>query len=179
MKTITFISLLITAIIFSSCEGPMGPPGMDGLDGTSLMGTIFEIEGDFTSGNEYKLFYEFPNDFTVYDSDIVMVYLLWEQVEISGQTRDVWRALPQSIVLQEGILQYNFDYTVEDVQIFLDGDIDFNTLLPAEKDNQVFRIAVLPADFVDNKNIDLMNLEAVMGAMEIKADLVEPIKLLD
>lgn len=173
MKTITAILFLLTAVLITSCEGPMGPPGLDGLDGDNMIGTVFEIEGDFTPQNNYMLYYQFPANFKVYDGDIVLVYILWE---ISGGT-DVWRLLPQTVVLDDGILQYNFDYTINDVQIFLEGTTDFNRLRPAETDDQIFRIAVLPAAFAQNKSIDVTDLDVVMKSLNIPINLVEKMEL--
>lgn len=165
MKTLLRMITLATAVVLLSCEGEPGPPGQDG---TSFLGHVFEIQGDFTSQNNYELFYEFPYDFVMYDTDIVLVYILWDVVEANdGGTIDVWRPLPQSVVLNEGILQYNFDYTFADVRIFLDGDINFNTLLPAEKDNQIFRIVVFPADFAENGLVDVENLQGVMDFLAV------------
>jgi hypothetical protein len=74
--------LLLTALAFlPACEGEPGPPGRDGSDGESLLGSVFEIEGDFTPENDYSLYFEFPESLIVYESDIVLVYILWEQVE--------------------------------------------------------------------------------------------------
>jgi len=111
MKKIIGILTLAAAVVLLSCEGEPGPPGQDGV---SFLGNVFEVEGDFTSQNNYELFYEFPADFEMYESDIVLVYILWKVVEGNdGGTVDVWRPLPQSVVLNEGILQYNFDYRVQ------------------------------------------------------------------
>ena len=173
MKTTTAILFLLTAVLVTSCEGPMGPPGLDGLDGDNMIGTVFEIEGDFTPQNNYKLYYQFPSNFEIYDGDIVLVYILWE---ISGGT-DVWRLLPQTVVLDDGILQYNFDYTLADVQIFLEGTTDFNQLLPAETNDQVFRIAVLPAALAQNKSIDVTDVDVVMKSLNVPLNSVEKMEL--
>jgi len=167
MKTLARIFLLFAAVILISCEGEPGPPGQDGLDG--LIGSVFEVEGDFTPGNDYTLFYEFPNNFEIYDGDLVLVYILWE---VSNGT-DVWRLLPQTVVLNDGILQYNFDYTLGDVQIFLEGTTDFGNLLPAETDDQVFRIAVLPAEFAKNKSIDVTDFNAVVKSMNVNLNSIQ------
>ena len=74
MKTVTTILLLLTLIIFVSCEGPQGPPGEPGIN---ILGTVFRIDGDFTPENDYLLYYEFPNNSEVYDSDVGLVYILW------------------------------------------------------------------------------------------------------
>jgi len=172
MKTITWMILLLAITILPACQGV---PGEDGLDGDSLLGSVFEIEGDFTPANDWMLYFKFPNTIEVLESDAVLVYILWEQ----ANKLDVWRLLPQTIILAEGILQYNYDYTLADVQIFLDGSLDLNTLLPAESQDQVFRIVVLPADFAMNNSMDVSNYNLVMKSFGldkkavVKIDLVE------
>lgn len=174
MKKITSILLILAAIFTTSCEGPMGPPGLPGQDGDTLIGTIFEINGDFTPDNEYKLFFEFPTDFKIYDTDVVLVYILWEQTD---NKTDVWRLLPQTVVLKsdEGtdVLQYNFDYTVADVQVFLEGTFDLSTLLPGEWQNQIFRIAVLPADFMAKKSVNESDFNSILKSNEIKLNTIK------
>jgi hypothetical protein len=167
MKTLARIFLLFAAVILISCEGEPGPPGQDGLDG--LIGSVFEVEGDFTPGNDYTLFYEFPSNFEIYDGDLVLVYILWE---VSNGT-DVWRLLPQTVVLDDGVLQYNFDYTLGDVQIFLEGTTDFGNLLPAETDDQIFRIAVLPAELAKNKSIDVTDFNAVAKSINVNLNSIQ------
>lgn len=171
-----FVFLISTVLLFS-CEGPAGPPGppgtpgqdgQDGLDGDSFLGSVFEIQDNFTSENNYELFFEFPETVEVFSSDIVLVYILWEQYTDSyGELLDVWRLLPQTVFLEEGTLKYNYDYTYYDVLIFLDGTIDFASLLPAETDNQVFRIVVLPADYAQSKSLDVSDYDAVMKTLRI------------
>lgn len=176
MKTIIRTLLFTAAIIITSCTGPIGPPGydgLDGLDGDSFIGSIFEIQGDFTSANDYKLYFEFPNNFEIFTSDVVLVYILWE--EANGM--DVWRLLPQTVVLNEGILQYNFDYTVADVQVFLEGTINLNALLPAEWQNQVFRIAVLPADFAKKETVDVNDFNSIIKSPQLKLNIIEKIDI--
>jgi hypothetical protein len=171
MKKITVIIMLFVSVFVLSCEGPMGPPGEDG---TSLIGTVFEMEGDFTPSNNYKLYFDFPLSFEIYDTDVVLVYILWDVVTVNGKQTDVWRLLPQTIVLNAGVIQYNFDYTVNDVKIFLETTIPVNSLLPAETQDQVFRIAVLPADFVaGKKSSEIIDLGILMNSPELKFNVVE------
>jgi hypothetical protein len=182
MKTFTRLFFSMVLVLLFACrgeQGPPGPPGEDGLDGTSLLGSVFEIEGDFIPENEFSLFFEFPNTIEVFESDVVLVYLLWEVTD----DLDVWRLLPQTIVFEEGILQYNFDHTFVDVRIFLDGNIDFNTLLPAEALGQVFRIVVLPADYAKNTSLDINDYNAMMKSLgmnpdaAIKLEVTDPINM--
>ncbi len=166
MKKLAGILFLFAATVLISCEGPMGPPGEDG---TSLIGTVFEMEGDFKASNNYELFFDFPKNFKIYETDVVLVYILWDVATVNGKKTDVWRLLPQTVILSDGVLQYNFDYTVNDVRIFLEGTTDFSKLLPAETQDQVFRIAVLPADFVaSKKSAEISELNVLMNSPELK-----------
>lgn len=182
MKTITGLFLIFLFAVFSSCEGPvgpMGPPGEKGdtgEDGVNILGSVFEIVGDFTEENEYSIFTEFPDNLEVFESDIVLVYILWEQID-DGQT-DVWRLLPQTGIFDEGILQYNFDYTLTDVLIFMEGTLSPELYQPSETDDQVFRIAVLPADFVTKKSIDISDFGAVMNSLKINPAAIQKSELI-
>jgi hypothetical protein len=180
------LALLLSAALLISCEGPtgpMGPPGQDGedgLDGDSFLGTVFEIQGDFTSENDFSLYFAFPESTVVYESDVVLVYILWEQTTIEGgEVLDVWRLLPQTVFLDEGILQYNYDFTYADVLIFLGGTIDFNTLLPGEAEDQIFRIAILPADYAESKSLDVSDYNSLMKSLNFNPDAVRKIDLQD
>ncbi|MDH3697693.1 MAG: collagen-like protein [Flavobacteriaceae bacterium] len=182
MKKISLLLFAITGLLFLSCEGPAGPPGppgfdgfdgIDGQDGITVLGKVLEIEGTFSSENEYVLFYEFPLEVEVFESDIVLVYILWEQFEdTDGEFVDVWRLLPQTRLLDQGILQYNFDHTFFDVSIFLESDFDLSTLGAADTDNQIFRVAILPAEFGKDETFDPTNLDAVMTKLQIDKDLI-------
>lgn len=177
MKKIVTILYIAAAMILTSCEGPMGPPGfdgidgVDGLDGDSFIGSIFEIEGDFEASNDFMLYFEFPSNFEIYDTDVVLVYILWEQVD----GLDVWRLLPQTVVLPEGVIQYNFDYTVNDVQVFMEGTVPTEDWLPAETDDQIFRIAVLPADFTAKKSVDVSDFNTILNAPKLKLNTIKDV----
>jgi len=180
-KTALFIGTFLMLFI-TSCEGPAGPPGFDGLDGldgqdgVNILGKILEIEGDFTVENDYALFFEFPQTVEVFESDIVLVYLLWDQTEDSnGEAVDIWRLLPQTRILDQGLLQYNFDHTFLDVNIFLESDFDLATLPTGDTDNQVFRIAIIPSDF--GSKMDKSNIDAVMRSLNVKESDIRRIRL--
>lgn len=178
MKKFSVLSIITLALIVGACEGPVGPPGppgfdgLDGQDGINILGKVLEIEGTFTAEENYALFFDFPQDVEVFESDIVLVYILWEQIEDNGEFFDVWRLLPQTRILDQGILQYNFDHTFFDVSIFLEGDVDFATLGPADTDNQVFRVAIVPAEFGKDETFDPTNLDAVLEKLKISEDLI-------
>ncbi len=183
MKTMKAMILLAAMALLTACIGEPGMDGRDGIDGedgVNILGSAFEIEGDFTAANNYMLYFQFPNTVEVFESDIVLVYLLWETITGSdGKPADVWRLLPQTIVLDEGVLQYNYDFTREDVQVFLGGTLDLSTLLPAESQDQVFRIVVMPADFAMDLSLDLTNYTQIMNALGKQKDKIERINFSD
>lgn len=184
MKNIHFIYGVFISLFLLACEGPAGPPGppgfdgVDGADGVNILGQVFEIEGDFTLENNYSIFYDFPQSTEVFESDVVLVYLLWDQTQDgNGEAVDIWRLLPQTRILEQGLLQYNFDHTFFDVSIFLESDFDLGTLQQGDTDNQVFRIAVLPADFAASSKLDLTNMNAVMASLNVSEEAVGRVKL--
>jgi hypothetical protein len=117
MKKLLAMSLSLLGILFfQACEGPAGLDGLngfDGLDGVNVAGTTYEVEIDFTEANNYSDIFDFPN--TISLSSVVLVYRL------SGvdQGRDVWRLLPQNYFFQEGVLIYNYDFSIRDFSIYI------------------------------------------------------------
>jgi hypothetical protein len=143
-----------------SCEGFDGFDGADGADG--LIGSIFEVEADFTpDGYEYSV--DIPASIEVFDTDIVMAYVLTEVLD----GVDIWEPLPQTLFFGNEILLYGYDYTFSDVRFFLDGTIDLNSLGALYTDNILFRVAVIPADFA--ASIDVSNINEVMDAIQLKS----------
>ena len=164
MKRLGLLFVLMITLVNLSCEGPTGPPGppgLDGLDGINILGQVYEIVGDFTPGNNYTIFTDFALDgpVEVFETDVVLVYILWE---VTQDGLDVWRLLPQTRLLDQGILQYNYDFTFFDATIFLETDFDPAFLGPADTIDQVFRIAILPADGAGLDGLDVSNMNEVM-----------------
>ena len=101
MKKISLF-LLCSVVMFMSCEGPQGPPGFDGFDGfdgtdgadgaDGLIGTIFEVDATFTPDG-YEFFADIPTSIEVFDTDIVMAYVLTEVLD----GVDIWE--PQRSLL--------------------------------------------------------------------------------
>lgn len=166
-----FSLLAITALLLTACEGdpgppgPQGPPGQDGLDGGGLLGTVFEYNVTFTDLNAEVPFetYDFPAELEVFDTDVVLAYLLVDVVD----GFDVWEPLPRTLYFNDGgILSYGFNHTYVDIQFFLDGNIDFPFLDPDYTDNLIMRVAVLPADLLGE--IDTNNMSEVMSVAKFE-----------
>ncbi len=149
-KALSTLAVSLTLFAISSCTGPIGPQGFQGPEGPpGAPGGIeyakaFEIVTNFTAANEYAVLE--PYGFEVFESDVTLVYVLWDVLE-NGV--NVWRLLPQTAYLSNGILSYNYDFTLTDVSIFLDGTVpNFATVPEGFRINQVFRIVVIPSEFV-------------------------------
>lgn len=178
MKKATLLFGTFIILLFMSCVGPEGPPGFEGPQGPqgpagqdgldAPLSKVIDIEGDFTAENEYGILYEFPSTIEVFETDVVLVYLLWDQTEDSnGEAVDIWRLMPQTRLLDQGILQYNYDHTFLDVNLFLEADFDLSTLAPADTDAQIFRIAVLPAEALAGSRMDKYNVANVMQTLGV------------
>ncbi len=136
-KIILSLTLLVSAFVMS-CQGPAGPEGLEGLPGpqgpkgdagVNILGTVFDMKGSFNTANDYRIYFEFPADkVEVFESDVVLVYRLWETVKDGNNTVPVWRMLPQTTFLPQGALQYNFDHTFLDVSVFVDTQFNRTTL---------------------------------------------------
>lgn len=167
MKKSALILLVIPLLFLTSCivdEGPPGPPGPEGPQGPAgPVGQGFEVQTSFNRSNDYSTIFAFPNSAEVLPTDIVMVYLLWEVDPGTGN--DVWQPLPVSIFFNDGELQYAFDHTLADVQLFLTGDKEPGTVGPEYTQDQIFRVAILPVDYLQNNKININSMEDVMSAI--------------
>lgn len=149
MKTLinSFIVLLFfgTFACISETVGPQGPQGEPGPQGESAF--VFEYENvDFT-GPDYEVILPYYDNFEALNSDVALVYFLWDVVDVDGIDTEVWRQIPQTILTDIGTIQYNFDFTVLDVRLFLDTTFDPAFLVPADTDDWVVRVVVVPGNF--------------------------------
>ena len=157
------LSILVTiiALLSFACEGPQGPPGLDGLNGLDGInadeGFVFEYELNFTAP-DYSALLELPGDFNMLESDVMLVYFLWE---VTDENVEVWRQLPQTLYLNEGILEYNFDWTRFDANVFLDGTVNFDMLGADFTDNWIARVVVVPGQFTGRTDLDYSDYNQV------------------
>lgn len=176
MKNIKRILIGLTALglIFTSCEGPAGRDGFDGLDGLDgfdgIEASIFEIEdANFvsTNGETATINVTADNRIDIIQSDVALVYVLDPVKTAENNGLDVWEPLPSTFFFDDGgfaQFRYNFIFdeasNVFDIEITLESN-DFNELEALFTDNQVFRIAVIPANNVNTfsaKAIDFLQV---------------------
>ncbi|MDX1542503.1 MAG: collagen-like protein [Christiangramia sp.] len=167
------LSILILASLFLvSCEGDPGPQGPPGEDGLNIVGQTFEATVDLTAP-EYSVFVEIPSAVEVLDSDVILVYLL-ESVEDGA---DVWSLLPQTFYLEDGEVQYNYNHTTFDVNVYLHGTVNLDDLGPEFTDDQTFRMVVVPSDFALNSGVDVSNYQSVKAALNLSEKNISTAKV--
>lgn len=179
MKKFFVPFILLGAIIIQACEGPIGPEGpmgLDGQDGISVEADIFEIQGTFSEDFDWAIGGDYSNpDFggLFYSADKLLIYHLWEQGEA-----DVWRMLPQTIFMEQGIFQYNYAFTNFDFQIFLEGNFELNTLDGIWTDEQVFRLVIIPT-FPTNfdARFDYSNYDEVVKHFKLDEENIKRVTL--
>ena len=118
MKSLINVLLIVMMTGAISCindnvgpTGPMGPAGPQGNDGPKgESGYVFEFEQVNFTGPEFEVFLPFPDDFETLSSDVALVYMHWDVVVVDGVDTEVWRQIPQTILTNDGMLQYNFDF---------------------------------------------------------------------
>ena len=142
MKKILLLLSLSSLLLLSSCYIEN-----DTIEVASLS-QVFETTVDFTNSNDYSQLVNIPLDIEVYESDVVLVYWLEDVIsDGTGGTFDVWTPLPQTIYTTQGSFQYSFNHTFIDVFLFLQGDINLDSLSSNLTNNQTFRIAIVGAEF--------------------------------
>lgn len=153
---------------FQGCEGPEGPPGPPGQDG--LLGGVIEITNvSFTSANNFSIVSNFA---PIFDTDMVLVYRL------SGINNgvDIWSLVPETHYFPDGTLDFNYDFefTKSSVNIFMVGN-DLGTVSDEFRINQIFRIVIIPADFISS--VDKNSYKAVISKLNIKESQIQKIDI--
>jgi len=149
-KIINIISIAIVLTIFGCTgeEGPVGPEGPEGPQGPKGdRGYVFEFEDINFIAPDYDVFLTYPPSFEGYDSDVALVYLLWGVENVDGEDLEVWRQLPQTVIDERGSLVYNYDFTKNDVRLFLEATFSLDQLQAIDTDNWIARVVVVPGDF--------------------------------
>lgn len=171
-----FWQFILLAVIAISCtvtdegppgpRGPQGPPGFDGQDGDEFVAIAYEFGPiSFSADNEYGTFLLFDDEDlpNIYESDKALTYLLDLDAE-QNDGLDVWSPLPQTRFNEVGTYVYNYNFTREDVYVYMDANFSLNLLNGAETDNKFFRVIIIPAESTQrtSDSVDYDDYNAVM-----------------
>ncbi len=162
-KIVLFVLALAAVTTFQSCsksEGPRGPQGQDGID---VRAEVFEIKNvNFLNNNgNYSVLYKLIPE--IYLDDMILVY---RRAGVSNGN-NIWQSLPKTYYFDNGgELDFNFDFTVQDIVINL-GYTDTSVLMPEYLSDQLFRVVIIPGNLTNKRNVDLTNYHAVIKAYGI------------
>lgn len=184
MKRI-FTLMFVSVFAFTSCSddgqiGPQGPQGPQGPPGEGgELAQVIDITGDFSEGNNYTLTLDFnAEDLEVFETDAILVYLKdGEAGEADGLPVEIFRPLPQVYYVESGEVQYNYEFTFFQVDIFMEGTANFDELDAAFTQDQVFRVVIVPGEFAENSGVDLSNMDAVLNALDIQNSEISNLKM--
>ncbi len=163
MKKI-FSLLFVSVFLLTSCV----VNDDDDVDFDTI-GQTLEFTTTFTAANNYSERFTF--DQNIFDSDVVLVFRL----DGVNSGLDVWEPLPTASFFFindttgaiEGFLNYRFDFTIGDVDVILNSDAP-ELAGPEFTNNQTFRVVIVPSDFAQNTDIDLLNFNEVSTALDLE-----------
>ncbi|MES2748077.1 MAG: hypothetical protein V4648_06845 [Bacteroidota bacterium] len=161
MKRITLLLAFIGMISLQSCTVN---DDVDHVDYDTIA-QVFEVNRSFTAANDYSSLISYPPSINpIYPSDMVLAYRLDKVVNGT----DVWKLMPQTFYFADGTLdfRYDFDFTQYDIDIYMEG-FDLATVSSTFRNNQIFRIVIVPADFANKTAVDYQDYDAVVKALKI------------
>ena len=161
MKRISLILAFIGMITLQGCSN-----SNDDVDNDTIA-EVFELRNvnfGFNAQNGYSIYQTLNPQISL--SDIVLIYRLSGTIDPSTP---IWQSIPRTLYLEQGELDYDFDFSKEDFTIYAGGTYDLS-LTPIYLSNQTFRIVIVPGFFSNktNSTVDLSDYNAVVKAYNIK-----------
>jgi hypothetical protein len=172
-KSITLLAI-IAMFVLQGCTGPEGAAGQDGFDGQKgepgFVSEVFELQNinfSATPTGGFKIYQKFtPN---IFAADVVLIYRLSGTLNSSTP---IWQPIPRTLFINQGELDYDFDFTKEDFTIYAVGNYNLSTT-PQYLNNQTFRIVIVPGIF--STLVDTNNYNSVMSALNMKENDIQMI----
>ena len=163
MRKIVTMIVLIGITVLSSCEGPQGPAGQNGYSAESEVFELKNINFGYNDVDGYNISQTFNPQ--IYSSDNILIYRLSGTIDSSTP---IWQLIPRTLYLNQGELDYDYDFSREDFKIYAGGTFDLE-LTPQYIQNQTFRIVIIPGYFSGRsaKKVDKNDYNAVIKAYNI------------
>lgn len=171
MRKITLLFAFISMITLQSCTVNENNDTVD----NDTISEVFELRNvnfGHDEGNNYSI-YQTLNP-QIYASDVVLIYRMSGLINSSTP---IWQQIPRTLYLEEGELDYDFDFSKQDFTIYAGGTYDL-TLTPSYITNETFRIVIVPG-YLSNKNssaVDFSDYNAVIKAFNIDDSKVKVLK---
>ena len=163
MKKITLVLVLIGMIMLNSCT--VNDDNGSAIDNDTIS-EVFELKNvnfDADGNNQFSIYRTLNPQ--IFASDVILIYRLSGIIDTNTP---IWQSIPRTLYLNQGELDYDFDFSMEDFTIYAGGTYDL-TLTPNLLQSQTFRIVIVPGFFSNKtaKNIDLSDYNAVVKAFKI------------
>jgi len=174
MRKITLVLILVGMLGLQGCTRE--EVIVQDINDQDTISEVFELRNvnfGFDGGNNYSI-YQTLNP-QIFASDVILIYRLSGTI---NSTTPIWQQIPRTLYLDQGELDYDFDFSKEDFTIYAGGTYDL-TLTPTYINNETFRIVVIPG-YLSNKmapsKIDLSDYNAVIKAYNIDDSKVKVLK---
>jgi len=135
MKKIFILFAAVGLFSFSGCSN-------DDEIGNDTISSVFQLNNvSFVYDNidGYVIYQKFGS--LLFERDVVLIY---RQVgALNGSNAPVWQQIPRTLYLDQGELDYDFDFSDEDFTIYAAGTYNLATT-PQFLNNQTFRIVIVP-----------------------------------
>lgn len=163
MKRITLVLAFIGMITLNSCTVNEDNGNYVDNDTISEVFELRNINFSFDGGNSYSIYRTLNPQ--IYASDVVLIYRMSDLID---SNTPVWQLIPRTLYLQQGELDYDFDFSKEDFTIYAGGTYDLS-LTPNYLTNQTFRIVIVPGYFSNRmaNPVDHSDYNAVIKAYNI------------
>lgn len=156
-KFFTIMLLAVFAFVAFSCDDRN-----DDIDNDTYA-VMTDVTGSFNAANNYTL----EQGINIAATDVVLVY----RQSGTDNGSAVWQLIPRTLFLDAGELDYDYDFTKNDVLIKVGGTIDFSSqnsiFVNNYLSNQRFRIVLVPASQGKNANVDFSDYNAVLRHFQI------------
>lgn len=160
MRKITLLLAFIGMIGLQSCTVNEDTQTVD----NDTISEVFELRNvnfGYDGGNNYSI-YQTLNP-QIFASDVILIYRLSGVIDSSTP---IWQLIPRTLYLNEGELDYDFDFSKEDFTIYAGGTYDLS-LTPSYITNETFRIVIIPGYLSNKKAVDTSDYDAVVKAYNI------------
>lgn len=159
MKKITYLFAFIGMVALQSCTVNEVQDNVD----NDTIAEVFELRNvnfsyNASTGN-YFIYRELNP--LIFSSDNILIYRMSGSI---NSNTPIWQLIPRTLFLNEGELDYDFDFSREDFTIYADGTYNLSNT-PQYINNQTFRIVIIPG-FFSNKManpVDLNDYNAVIN----------------
>ena len=152
-KYFIYLLLAIFGLVVVSCTNRD-----ETVVATDTYPKMADITANFNPGNSYSV----SQGLSINSTDVVLVY---RQSGVDNGN-PIWQQIPRTLFLTEGELDYDFDFTKNDVLIEAGGTIDFSlqnaAFVANYLSNQRFRIVLVPASKGKNAQVDFSDYQSVI-----------------